>query len=87
MLTFFQIPFLFPLGLQRLVLQPMHPCLEHLRELRVCLREDGWRIVQVRTSYMASADKRGLFFVRSHFLFSSIIYVRPKGGIILRVMR
>ena len=41
---------LFSLGVQRLVLQPMDPRLEYLRDLRVWLRENGWKIVQVSAS-------------------------------------
>lgn len=39
------------LGVRRLVLQPMDARLEYMRDLRVWLRENGWRITQVgRTS-------------------------------------
>ena len=44
------------LGVERLVLQPMDPRLEYLRDLRVWLRENGWRIMQVR-ELMLSAEQ------------------------------
>lgn len=34
-------------GVRRLVLQPMDARLEYMRDLRVWLRENGWRITQV----------------------------------------
>lgn len=40
-------PLLSRLGVQRLVLQPMDARLEYMRDLRVWLREHGWRITQV----------------------------------------
>lgn len=35
------------LGVRRLVLQPMDARLEYMRDLRVWLRESGWKITQV----------------------------------------
>lgn len=35
------------LDVRRLVLQPMDARLEYMRDLRVWLRENGWRITQV----------------------------------------
>lgn len=35
------------LGIGRLVLQPMDARLEYVRDLRVWLRNNGWRITQV----------------------------------------
>lgn len=46
------------LGVERLVLQPMDPRLEYVRDLRVWLRENGWRIMQVR-ELMLSAELTG----------------------------
>lgn len=35
------------IGVRRLVLQPMDARLEYMRDLRIWLREKGWRITQV----------------------------------------
>ncbi|CBJ32050.1 SAM-dependent methyltransferase [Ectocarpus siliculosus] len=40
------VPALSRLGVRRLVLQPMDARLEYMRDLRVWLRENGWRITQ-----------------------------------------
>lgn len=45
------------LGVRRLVLQPMDARLEYVRDLRVWLRENGWRISQVRPSHTATATR------------------------------
>lgn len=42
------------LGIRRLVLQPMDARLEYMRDLRVWLRESGWRITQVGYAHVWS---------------------------------
>lgn len=61
------------LGIERLVLQPMDPRLEYLRDLRVWLRENGWQIMQVR-EVMPSAGQTESVFSYSGFCFLPSIY-------------
>lgn len=57
------------LGVERLVLQPMDPRLEYLRDLRVWLRENGWRITQVREVMYAFSSTNELAFLRFRLCF------------------
>lgn len=67
------------LGVERLVLQPMDPRLEYLRDLRVWLRENGWRIMQVRELMHAFSGTNDLDFLRFRlclfFVYIKYIYV------------
>lgn len=59
------------LGVRRLVLQPMDARLEYVRDLRVWLRENGWRITQVRPSHTATTVTRFNKNVPHRFVFPS----------------